>query len=116
MSSDREKYKHGGKVHTLSFSAVTRRGPLSAYLYTRLSFAAGELDSERLQLIWHQLPFGDFRLRVNVQDSSSPWRRIAANQRRAQRQLAKARLFFHRRQTEFLHMEHLGLSDKAGAH
>ena len=51
-----------------------------------------------------------------MQNGSSPWRRIDAKQRRAQRQLAKARLFFHRRHTEFLHMEHLGQSDKAGAH
>ena len=59
-------------MHALSFSAVTRRGPLSACLCTRPSFAARELDSERLQLIWHQLPFGDFRLRVNMQTVRAP--------------------------------------------
>ena len=67
---------HDGKMHALRFSASMRKGQLSARLNTRLTFGARKLGGERLQLIWHRLPFTDLRLRVNAQDSWSPWRRI----------------------------------------
>ena len=67
---------YGGKTHALSFSGAMRQGQLSTRLYTRLSFGARALGSERFQLIWHRLPFTKFQLKFNAQDSWSPWRRI----------------------------------------
>ncbi|NKB68294.1 MAG: hypothetical protein GKR89_14625 [Candidatus Latescibacteria bacterium] len=68
---------YGDRLHAFNLSAAWRRpGLVSGRLYMRYSFGARELRSQRLQVIWHRLPFTGLRLQVNARDSWSPWRRI----------------------------------------